>query len=155
MKKMKKISWGKIILTVVVIGIVVFVICEFNVSLDPPRQIEEVVKTQLPTQIVVGVLMPAHAIAEQNDFHLQRSNPEAYANRFNSNNELYNRSIEFAYEAGMEIGDTIQLKYSSYFNYRDVSIWKLLYTKPPVYESIEQTESSYVEYLKCVVLSTH
>lgn len=139
-------SWVKIILTVVVVSVMVFFVSKWNVSLDPPRKI-----APAKTQMLVDVVMPAYILAEQYDVDLQQRNPEAYANRFNSNNELYNRSITLVNENGVQAGDTVQLKYCSYFNYRTVSNWDLVSVKPPFYESIEQTESKYVEYIKGVV----
>ncbi|MFZ4648842.1 MAG: hypothetical protein ACOYMB_04435 [Patescibacteria group bacterium] len=146
MKKISKMSWVKIILTAVVLGTILFFICKWNVTLDPPQKIG-----QAKTQMLVDVVMPAYIIAEQHDVELQQKNPEAYANRFNSNNELYNRSITLVCENGAQTGDTVQLKYCSYFNYQTVSLWALVSVKPPFYESIEQTESKYVEYIKGIV----
>lgn len=145
MKTISKMSWVKIILTVVVIGVMVFFVSKSNVSLDPPRKI-----APAKTQMLVDVVMPSYIMDEQNDVDLLHRDPEAYANRFNSNNELYNRSITLVCE-NVQAGDTVQLKYCSYFNYQTVSRWDLVSIEPPFYESIEQTESKYVEYIKGVV----
>lgn len=46
MKKISTMSWIKILLTLVVIGTMIFFICKWNVSLDPPRQIKQIEKTK-------------------------------------------------------------------------------------------------------------
>ncbi|MDA3802328.1 MAG: hypothetical protein PF488_00290 [Patescibacteria group bacterium] len=144
MKKISTVNWVKIILTVVVLGMITIVVCKWNVSLEPPQKIESA-----KTQILVDVVMPAYIIAEQTDVDLQQRNPEAYANRFNSNNELYNRSITLVCENGVQSGDTVQLKYS--FNYCMTPHWDLISVKPPFYERFKQTDSNYIEYIKGVV----
>jgi hypothetical protein len=146
MKKISKMSWVKIILTAVVLGAIALLVCKWNVSLAPPQKV-----APAKTQMLVDVVMPAYIIAEQKDIDLKQKNPDAYANRLNSNNELYNRSVTLVCENGVQPGDTVQLKYCSYFNYHTVSHWDLVSIEPPFYESIEQTESKYVEYIKGVV----
>jgi hypothetical protein len=145
-------TWIKIILSVVVIGTIVFFICKWNVSLDPPQQIKEVTNTEkLPTQMVIDVVMPAYKRAEQNDIDLHHKDPEAYANRFNTNNELYSRSIKFAYENGVTVGDTVQLKYSHKYDPPQETYWDLVSIKSPFYESIENGQYTYVELIKGIV----
>ena len=148
-------SGVKIILTAIVLGTIVFLICKWNASLDPPRQIKEAVsKTEIstqPTQIVIDVVMPAYVRAEQTDIDLYQRDPEAYANRFNSNNELYNRSVKFVYENGVQVGDTVQLKYFHKYDPPQETYWDLVSIKPPFYESVENGQYTYVEYSKGVV----
>lgn len=115
------------------------------------HQNQKVLKTTAPTQMVIDVIMPAYVRAQQNDADLYHRNPEAYTERFNSNNKLYNRSVTFPYENGVNVGDTIQLSYCSYFNYQDVSIWNFVSIEHPFYERTEQTESKYIEYIKGTV----
>ncbi len=45
MKKISKISWVKIILTIAVLGTILFFICKWNVSIEPPRKVSPA-KTQ-------------------------------------------------------------------------------------------------------------
>ena len=145
-------SWIKILLTVVVIGTIAFFICKRNVSLDPPRQIKEVSKTEIiPTRMVISVVMPAYVRAEQIDIDLHQRDPEAYANRYNNNNELYNRSVWFAYKNGVQVGDTVQLKYFHKYDPPQETYWGLVSIKPPFYESVENGEYTYIEYIKGVV----
>jgi hypothetical protein len=149
---MKKITFVKILLIVVFIGTMIFFTRKWNVSLEPPRQIKEVSKTEkLPTQMVIDVVMPAYARAKQNDSDLHQRDPEAYADRFNRNNELYNRSVSFAYENGVSIGDTVQLKYFHQYDPPEETYWDLVSTKPPFYESVENQQYTYVEYTKGIV----
>jgi len=150
MKKISKMTWIKILLPLAVIGTMIFFVCKWNVKLDPPRPIKEVSKIT-PTQMVIDVVIPECIKAEQIDVDLSQRDPEAYANRFNSNNELYNRSLEFAYQSGVRVGDTVQLSYCSYFNYNSASHWDLVSVRPPFREGTEQTESRCVEYIKGVI----
>jgi len=135
MKKISTMTWVKLSLTAVVVGTIVFFFCHWHVSLEPPQKV-----APAKPQILVDVVMPAYIIAEQNDV--------AYVK---SNNELYNVSITLVCENAVNVGDTVQLSYCSYFNYRPVSRWDLIAVSPPFYEYIDQTESQHVEYIKGVV----
>jgi len=140
----------KILFVVAVVGTIVFLSFKWNVKLDPPAPI-----AIAQPQMLVDVVMPAYVIAEQYDADLMHRDPEAYAQRFNSNNTLYKRSLTFVCENGVSVGDTVELSYCSYFNYASASRWDLVSVKPPFYEREEQTESKYIEYLKGVVKAIH
>jgi hypothetical protein len=142
---MSKMTWIKILLCVVVIGTMMFYIYSWNISLEPPKKVPPP-----KTQILVDVVMPAYAQAEQSDLVLYKKDPEAYADRFNRNSELYNRSLSLV-ENGVEAGDTVQLKYFHQYNPPQETYWKVVSIKPPFYESVENGEQSYVEHVKGVV----
>lgn len=145
MKKISKMSWVKIILTAVVLGTIVFIVCKMSVSLDAPGKV-----APAKTQILVDVVMPARIIAEQIDADLLQRDIEAYTSRFNSNKELYDRSIVLVCEKGIQFGDTVQLKYCFY---NTASRLDLVSINPPFCESIERTEFGHVEYIKGVVIA--
>lgn len=143
---MKTITFTKIMLAVTVVGTITFLSFKWNVKLDPPAPI-----APAQSQILVDVLMPAYAKAEQNDFDLYKRDPEAYANRFNRNSELYNRSLTLINEKGVNVGDTVQLKYFLQYNPPQETYWELTSTKSPFIESVENEQYTYTEYVKGVV----
>lgn len=51
MKKISKMTWIKIILSVLVIGVMVFYVCKWSITLDPPAKAKPVVKTEAPKVI--------------------------------------------------------------------------------------------------------
>jgi hypothetical protein len=131
MKKISKMSWVKIILTTVVLGTMVFFICKWNVSLDPPREI-----ALAKTQILVDIVIP---------------NVREYEFKLPS-------KLEFTCENDVNVGDTVQLKYfNKYIAPHEVSRWELVSIQPPFYENTEfndnPTTGSYthIEYMKGIV----
>jgi hypothetical protein len=151
MKKISKMTWIKIILSVLVIGVMVFFICKWNIKLDPPQKIPLETPEIIITQMYVKVVMPARIIDQQYDADAMHSDPEGYAMRFNNNNEVYNKTLRFSYQNGAQVGDTVQLKYTDYFNYQTTSDWKIISIEPPFYESTESSESHSSEYIKGVI----
>lgn len=139
----------KILLSTVVIGTMAFFIYEWNTPLLAPP------KTVAPAkpQMLVEVIMPAYAKAEQTDIELYKRNPEAYAERFNMNNALYNRSIPFVFEneSGVKAGDTVELRYFHQYNPPQETHWDVVSVKKPFYESLENVQDHHLEYLKGVV----
>lgn len=113
------------------------------------KKLEKIEAT--PTQMTVTVIMPAYAKAEQSDIKLWKKDWETYADRFNRNNDLYNRSIILDYKIGARVNDTVQLKYVSQYNPPQEKNWYVISAKPPFYESQENGQYTYVEYLKGIV----
>jgi hypothetical protein len=143
---MSKMTWIKILLPLVVFGTMAFFVSKWNVSLPPPKKI-----APAKPQMLIDVIMPAYARAEQTDLNLYKRDPEAYADRFNRNNELYNRSISLVCEDQVKAGDTVQLKYFHQYDPPQETHWDLVSVKPPFYESVENGQYQYLEYLKGVV----
>ena len=131
MKKISKMSWVKIILTTVVLGIMVFFIYKWNVKLDPPKEI-----APAKTQILVEIVIPGNL-----DYKFKIPN-----------------TLEFTCEDSVNVGDTVQLKYfNKYIAPQEVSSWELVSVTPPFYEKTEfndnPTTGSYthIEYMKGIV----
>lgn len=146
---MSKMTILKITIVVIFLGVMTMWLNNagaFDKPLPPPQEIPPA-----KTQMLVDVIMPAHAEAEQTDIDLHKRDPEAYANRFNRNNALYNRSITLVWENGVQAGDTVQLKYFNQYDPPQKTYWELVSTNEPFYESTESGQYSYTEYVKGIV----
>jgi hypothetical protein len=146
MKKICKMTWIKLSVLLVAIGSISLHASISSVTLPPPREI-----AQAKTQLLVDIIMPAYAVAEQTDLALYDRDPDAYADRFNRNNALYNRSIELSSDYEAKDGDTVLVKYSQPYNPSQNKYWEVISNKPPFIESVMSGEYSYIEHVKGVV----
>lgn len=116
------------------------------------QKYEQALNAPPPSQMIVTLVMPAYAKAEQTDINLWKKNPEAYADQFNRNNGFYNQTLTLAYnDYSVKVGDTLQLQYVSHYDPPQNKDWYLISKKPPFYESRENGQYTYVENLKGVV----
>jgi hypothetical protein len=146
MKKLSKMTWIKLSVLLVAIGSISLHASMSSVTLEPPREI-----AKAKTQLLVDIIMPAYAAAEQIDLALYDRDPDAYADRFNRNSALYNRSVGLPSEFEAKAGDTVLVKYYLQYDPPQQTYWEVISAKPPFNESVMSGQYTYVEYVKGVV----